>query len=166
MNKPFTANYSSSKLYPVPVQELPGNSLDMYWCLCQWKYFLEIIWISTSSYKSPKHSLLWISYPWHSEGNAELLDIFHKRQMRAATADFWDRVASQPAVLTRSPHHFRGGPLLHHDSVTTSSHQLTLKRTQAYKLPSIDHKSKSWNWLPQPRTETTLLPELKAKPVF
>lgn len=76
MNKPFTVNYSSSKLYPVPVQKLPGNSLDTYWCLCQWKYIFEIIWISTSCYKSPKHSLLWILYPWHVEGNAKHLGIF------------------------------------------------------------------------------------------
>lgn len=79
MNKPFTANYSSSKLYPVPVQELPGNSLDAYWCLCQWKQFLEIIWISTSSCKSPEHSLLWILYPWHAEGNARHLGIFSSK---------------------------------------------------------------------------------------
>jgi len=34
MNKPLTADYSSSKLYPFPVEELPGNSLNLYWFLC------------------------------------------------------------------------------------------------------------------------------------
>lgn len=86
--------------------------------------------------------------------------------MRAAAADLWGRVASQPAVLTSSPHQFPGGQLLHHNSVTTASHQkFTLKGLKHENcLPQViqpSHETHS-----PPRTETTLLPELKAKPVF
>lgn len=168
MNKPFTANYSSSKLYPVPVQKLPGNSLDTYWCLCQRKYIFEIIWISTSSYKSPEHSLLWILYPWHAEGNAKHLGIFSTKGKWGLQLQIFGAELHHSLLCWQAPHTINSQES---NSCTTGVSRLHPTRSSHSK--GLKHE----NYLPQiiqpnpethspPRTETTLLPELKAKPVF
>lgn len=167
MNKPFTANHSSSKLYPIPVQELPGNSLDTYWCLCQRKYFLEIIWISTSSYESPKHSLLWILYPWHAEGNAEHLGIFSTKGKWGLQLQIFGQSCITACCADKLP-----TPLIPRRATPATVSQMHPTRSSHSK--GLKHA----NYLPQtknqilkptspPRIETPpLFPELKAKPVF